>query len=433
MTSLRGPGQSSFPNLGSSTSTFPVVVSRRVRGRYHPAVTFAQHWTLDPKVTFLNHGSFGACPRVVIDAQLAIQARLHQEPVTFFARDLPGLYQEVRSRLAEFLGASPRDLAFVPNASTGVNTVLASFPLSPGDEILLTDHGYNACNNAAAFYAARAGATVRIAQVPFPIEAPEQVTAAIMEAVTPKTKLALIDHATSPTALVLPLPAIVRALRERGVETLVDGAHGPGMLPIALDDLGAAYYTGNCHKWLCAGKGAAFLHVRGDLRQRLRPLVISHGASLPEEHPDRFFAEFDWTGTLDPSAILSVPVAIDFFQNLLPGGWTEVQATLHNQAKRVRARLVEALGLPAPCPESMIGAMVPMILPGQSPRPGRVPMDGLHFELFDEHQIEVPVFTIPKPGLRILRVSTHLYNQEADVTRLIEALRSKGLTADGAG
>lgn len=391
-------------------------------------MSFTQHWTLDPKVTFLNHGSFGACPRVVIDAQTAIQARIHQEPVTFFARDLPGLYQDVRDRLATFLGASARDLAFVGNATAGVNTVLASFPLSPGDEILLTDHGYNACNNAAAFYADRAGAKVRVAQVPFPIEDPEQVTAAILSAVTPKTKLALIDHATSPTALVLPLRAIVSALRERGVETLVDGAHGPGMLPIALDELGAAYYTGNCHKWLCAGKGAAFLHVRSDLRQRLRPLVISHGAGLPEDHPDRFFAEFDWPGTLDPSAVLSVPVALDFFQNLLPGGWPQVQATLHNQAKRVRARLQEALGQPPPCPESMIGAMVPMIVPGQSPRPGRVPMDGLHFQLFEEHRIEVPVFTIPKPGVRILRVSTHLYSQEADITRLIGALGAEGVT-----
>lgn len=385
-------------------------------------MAFAEHWTLDPQVTFLNHGSFGACPRPVQEAQAQFQARLHHEPVTFYARDLPGLYAEVRRRLGAFLGADPANLAFVPNASTGVNTVLASFPLAPGDEILRTDHGYGACNQAAAHFAARAGAKVVVAELPFPSAGPGEILDRVLAQVTRRTKLALLDHVTSPTALIFPIGALVRALRERGVETLVDGAHAPGMLPLELEALGAAYYTGNCHKWLCAGKGAAFLHVRSDLRPRLRPLVISHGAGLPADAPERFFAEFDWTGTIDPTAVLTIPTAIDFFAGLLPGGWPAVYAELRRLRAAAHQRLADALGFEAPGPPELFGAMAPVVVPGTGRRPGKVPMDGLHFSLFENHHVEVPVFTIPKPGQRILRISTHLYTREPDLDRLIAAL-----------
>jgi isopenicillin-N epimerase len=381
------------------------------------------HWTLEPGVTFLNHGSFGACPKPVIDAQAKLQARMHAEPVTFFARDLTGLYQNAREKLATFVGAKASDLVFVPNATTGVNTVLGSVNFEPGDEVLITNHGYNACNNAASFFAERAGAKVVVADVPFPLLAEAEVTEAIRRATSKRTKLALIDHITSPTGLVFPIEAIVRALEGRGIDVLVDGAHGPGMLPLDLDRLGAAYYTGNCHKWLSAGKGAAFLHVRSDKKAGIRPTVVSHAASLPAGSQERFFAEFDWPGTSDPSSVLTIPAAIDFFAGVVPGGWSEVHATLKSTAISARKLLSEGLDLAPPCPDSMVGSLASMILPGKSKRPRRGPMDGLHDELWEEEKIEVPVFAFG--GHRVLRASCHLYNEPADYQRLLTAVKKR--------
>ncbi|HEY0443205.1 MAG TPA: aminotransferase class V-fold PLP-dependent enzyme, partial [Candidatus Limnocylindrales bacterium] len=221
-------------------------------------------WLLDPAVTFLNHGSYGACPRPVLEAQAAWRERMEREPVRFLGRDLERFLEAARADVGAFLGANPDDLAFVTNATTGVNTVLRSLRFEPGDELLATDHEYNATLNALAEIAARDRATVRIAHVPFPLRDPDQVTAAILGAVTPRTRLLLVSHVTSPTGLVFPLGDIVRELAARGVDTLVDAAHSPGMVPVDLDALGAAWWTGNAHKWLCAPKGAAVLHVRRD-------------------------------------------------------------------------------------------------------------------------------------------------------------------------
>jgi len=242
---------------------------------------WAEAWDLDPGVRFLNHGSFGACPRAVLEAQSRLQAELEREPVQFMARRLPSYLDDARESLASFVGAAASDLVFVPNATTGVNAVLRSLTFEPGDELLVTNHGYNACSNAARFVCERAGAEAKVAEIPFPLQSEQQVLDAILAVVTPKTRLALIDHITSPTGLVLPIARIVRELRERGVETLVDGAHGPGMLELNLDEIGAAYYTGNCHKWLCTPKGSGLLHVRRDLQDSVRPTVISHGANSP--------------------------------------------------------------------------------------------------------------------------------------------------------
>ncbi|MCA9661874.1 MAG: aminotransferase class V-fold PLP-dependent enzyme, partial [Myxococcales bacterium] len=214
------------------------------------ATTLRARWTLDPAITFLNHGSFGACPRVVLDAQQALREELEREPVRFFVRELPGRLDAARERLAAFVGADPADLVFVRNATEAVNAIVRSLDLQPGDHILTTDHAYNACRNVLEYVAERRAARVNVATIPFPIASPAQATAAILAAVTPQTRLALIDHVTSPTGLVLPIAEIVAALAERGVDTLVDGAHGPGMIDLDLEAIGAAYYTGNLHKWV---------------------------------------------------------------------------------------------------------------------------------------------------------------------------------------
>ncbi|MFW6058195.1 MAG: aminotransferase class V-fold PLP-dependent enzyme, partial [Persicimonas sp.] len=207
-----------------------------------PGFDLSSHWTLDPAIRFLNHGSFGATPSRVLHEQQEIRARMEREPVDFFVRKLPAALDRARCELAEFVGAEPANLAFVPNTTTGVNAVLRSLELEPGDEILVTDHGYPACNNAVDFVADRAGAKVVVAEVPFPIASADEVVDAVLDEVTDNTRLALIDHVTSATALIFPVEQIIEALSERGVDTLIDGAHAPGMLPLELESLGATYY-----------------------------------------------------------------------------------------------------------------------------------------------------------------------------------------------
>jgi len=385
---------------------------------------FASHWTLDPDVVFLNHGSFGACPTPVLEAQRELQARLEREPVQFMAREWEPRMDEARAALAAFVGADPEGLAFVSNATGGVNTVLRSLTFSSGDEILVIDQGYNACQNAARFAAERAGARLVVARVPFPLTRTEEITDAILAGVSPKTRLAVIDHVTSATGLVLPIEAIVRGLDGKGVDCLVDGAHAPGMVPLALDALGAAYYTGNCHKWICTPKGSAFLYVRKDRQHLVHPLVISHGANAPRDDRSRFRLEFDFTGTQDPTAWLVIPEAIRFMGSLLPGGWDELRARNRALALRARAILCDALAIAAPAPESMIGSIATVPLP---PDPAATDLPPLATDrmgvLFERYRIEVLASVWPKSPGRVLRVSAQIYNEEAQYMRLAAALR----------
>jgi isopenicillin-N epimerase len=384
----------------------------------------AQHWGLDPRIDFLNHGSFGACPRPVLERQRQLREELERQPVEFFVRRLPDLLDAAREQLASFLGAVPGSLVAVPNATTGVNTVLRSLGFGPRDELVTTDHAYNACRNALEFVAERTGARVVAVAVPFPVSSPEAAAEPILAAVTERTRLALIDHVTSPTGLILPVETLVRELDRRGVDTLVDGAHAPGMLALQLDALASAYYVGNCHKWLCAPKGAGFLYVRPDRRERIRPLVISHGANTPRPGRSRLHDEFDWMGTDDPTAFLCVPDAIAFMASVVGGGWPEVRARNRALALEARAVLCAALGVPAPCPEAMIGSLVALPLPDGS---GAAPAsalyaDSLHEALLGRHRIEVPVIPWPAPPRRLVRASAQLYNRREQYERLGRAL-----------
>ncbi len=384
----------------------------------------AAHWGLDPDVTFLNHGSYGACPKVVLAAQRRWQDRLESEPVLFMARELEPLLDGVRAELAAFVGADPEDLVLVNNATTGVNTVLRSLRLEPGDELLTTSQAYGACRNALEVVAAAAGARVVVAAVPFPIASAEQAVAAVLAAVTPRTRLALLDHVTSPTGLVLPMERLVPELQARGVDCLVDGAHAPGMLPLDLRALGAAYYTGNCHKWMCAPKGVALLHVRRDRQAGVRPLVISHGATAPRTDRSRFQLEFGWTGTDDPSARLALRDVMTAMSGMLPGGWPAVMAANHALVLAGRDALCRALGIPAPAPDAMLGSLASVPLPdarGSAPV-GPLFLDPVQLRLWERHGIEVPVFTWPRAGKRLLRISAQLHNAPAQYEALAAAL-----------
>ncbi len=385
---------------------------------------WARLWPLDPRVSFLNHGSFGACPQAVLDRQRELRERMEREPVRFLNRELEGLLDVARTELAAFVGAAPEDLAFVPNTTAGVNTVLRSLTLSAGDELLTTDHTYNACRNAWEMAAARAGARVIVAPIPFPLDSSERVVEAVLERVTPRTRLALLDHVTSPTGLAFPITRLVAELAARGVETLVDGAHAPGMIPLDARAIGAAYYAGNGHKWLCAPKGAAFLYVRPDEQPRIRPLIISHGANSPRTDRSRFRLEFDWTGTGDPTPYLCLPEAIRYLAAVYPGGWPELMARNRRIALAARQTLCGAVGVPPPSPDDMIGSLAAVPLPnGAHAASARTPRtDHLQGVLFERFAIEVPVMIWPAAPKRLVRVSAHLYNAESQYERLADAL-----------
>lgn len=390
------------------------------------AAELRRRWDLDPEVVFLNHGSFGACPRAVLAVQNELRRRMEREPVRFFFREVPGLFEAAREEVARFVGADPLDLVFVRNATEGANAILRSLGFAAGDELLITDHGYNACNNAARYVAQRTGAQVVSAALPFPVSGPEAMTAAILAAVTPRTKLAIVDHVTSPTGLVLPIATIVAALQERGVDCLVDGAHAPGMLPLDLNGLGAAYYTGNLHKWVCAPKGAAILHVRRDRQANIHPAVISHGFNAARPR-SRLHAEFDWTGTSDPTPWLCVPAALRELGELLPGGWPEVRARNHALVCAGRKIVAEAIGAALPAPESMLGSLASLVIPpgleGQAATP--LTTDPLQDALLLRHGIEVPLPPWPAPPRRLIRVSAQLYNEIGHYEALARALRAE--------
>ena len=390
-------------------------------------------WRLDPDVTFVNHGSYGACPEPILAVQRAWRDRLEAEPVRFLSDDLPGLLDEARTSVGAFIGAEPEGLAFVPNATTGVNTVLQSLRFRPGDELLTNDHEYNATINAMRAVAARDGARVVVAPIPFPIASPEAARDAILAAVTARTRLVLVSHVTSPTALILPVAELVTELNGRGIDTLVDGAHAPGMLTLDIDGLGAAYWTGNGHKWLCGPKGSALLWVREDRREAIHPLVVSHGANEPLNGRSRFRHEFDWTGTSDPTGFLTLPAAIELMAQMAGpdgrggGGWPEIMAANHALALEGRDILADALGIAAPAPDSMLGSMAALLLPGVA---DEVAANALAARLVAEDRIQVPIGPWPvraalpagaTPQI-LLRISAQRYNERADYERLADVL-----------
>jgi isopenicillin-N epimerase len=389
-----------------------------------------EQWLLDPSITFLNHGSFGATPRAVLAKQTEWRERMEREPVLFLARQIDALLDEVRGELAAFLNADPAGLALVNNATAGVNAVLRSLDLDQHDELLVTNHEYNACRNTLDFVAGLAGAKVIVVEIPFPIASPDVVVERILERVTGRTRLLLIDHVTSQTALVFPIARIVSELTARGIDTLVDGAHAPGMLPLDLRAIDAAYYAGNLHKWVCAPKGAAFLYVRENRRASVRPISISHGASSDRRDRSRFLIEFDWVGTDDPTAILSVPESLRVMASLADGGWPEIRRRNHELALRARDTLIDALQIGKPAPDEMIGSMAAVpIADSTFTAHSLFGNDPLQDVLFDKYQIEVPIVLWPSWPKRVIRVSAQVYNEAAEYEKLAEALVREGVGA----
>ena len=378
------------------------------------------HFLLDPSITFLNHGSFGACPREVLEACHGWQREMERNPVAFLARSSASLLAEARAGLGRFLGAGAEDLAFVANATHGVNAVARSLPLQPGDEVLATDHEYGACDSTWQFACGRRGARYLAAEIPLPFQAGRFVDA-VWRRVTDRTRVLFVSHITSATALVFPVGELCRRARDRGILTVIDGAHVPGQAALDLEALGPDFYTGNCHKWLCAPKSSAFLYVRPEHQRLLEAPVVSWGsqaqaADSPEldAFTGRTFLErlLQWQGTRDLAAFLSVPAAIAFQER---HGWDRVRRDCHGLAAETLHRICDLTGLEPISSDSDFGQMVAIPVP---------PMDPARLKqtLFEPYRIEIPV-----TGHRdrmFLRLSIQAYNTRADADALVEAVKA---------
>lgn len=370
---------------------------------------------LDPDVVFLNHGSFGAVPRPVFEVYQEWQRRLERQPVRFFQRELMNELHTAREALGVYINAPADDLAFVPNATAAVNIVARSMRLQPGDEILTTDHEYGACDNVWDLVARCANATVVRRPIALPVTTQEAMLEQIWSGVTPRTKLIFASHITSPTALRLPVETLCHRARAAGILTMIDGAHGPGQIPLDLTALQADFYTGNCHKWLCAPKSVGFLYARRDLQADLVPLVVSWGIgeNNPFDNGSRFLDNLQWPGTVDQSAYLSVPAAIAFQRE---HDWDAVRERCHALVSRAIAGIAEITGLPPIYPAG--AGFYHQMATAPLPPVGDVPafQDRLY-----EHRVEIPCLTWN--GRPYIRVSIQGYNTEADVEALLGALK----------
>jgi isopenicillin-N epimerase len=382
-------------------------------------------WALEPRRRHLNHGSFGGVLQEVLQAQDDWRRRFEADPTRFVFRDLEPAVDAARDALGEFVGGDPDSLAPVRNATSGVASVLRSFEphLGPGDQVLTTAHDYNAVRQILVHTAERTGAEVVVADVPFPIEDPSQVTEAITSVVTGATKLAVIDHVTSPTALVFPIEELVRTL-EPGIPVLVDGAHGPGQVALSLDDLGASWYTGNLHKWVCAPKGAGFLHTRPDRIEMTVPAVISHGYNAEVEGGvARYHALFDWLGTDDFSPWAVLPEVLRLVGGLQPGGWEGVMKRNHDLVLEGRRIVSAAIGTDLPAPDHMIGSMASVVLPDTGDQPRRSDISPLMDQLSTDG-FSVMFLLWPRWPRQLMRLSAHLYNNIDDFVALADRLRA---------
>ena len=383
----------------------------------------AKHWILDPETCFLNHGSFGATPVSVLEEQSRLRNLIESDPVRFFERDYIPLMKGAVGKLSEFINADSEGLVFVKNTTEGVNTVLRSLDLKPGDEIIVTNHSYQACWNAVDFVTERSDAKTVVVDIPFRVKNEEEVVDLIMDKVTGKTVLAMIDTVTSATGLRMPFEKLVRDIQGAGVDVLLDAAHGPGIVPLDLIAMDAAYCTGNCHKWICTPKGSAFLHIREDKKSLVRPLSISHGYSFEGTDQEKFEYEFGWPGTQDPTAWLCIPHAIEFLGSLLDGGWQEIMD--HNRELAIQGRriLCGALGTSPPVPDSMVSSIAAVEMPGEGDvGPMSLEGDPYHNFLLDEFGIQVPVFPWRHHNKRYIRISAQLYNHVEEYEFLADCL-----------
>jgi len=369
---------------------------------------------LDPEVIFLNHGSFGACPKPVFEVYQNWQRELERQPVEFLGRRVTDMLAGARGRLAAYLGVESDEVVYFSNPTTALNVVARSLDLHPGDEILATDHEYGAMDRTWRFICRQTGAKYIQQPISLPVTSHRDLVETFWQGVTERTRVIFISHITSPTAIIFTIEEICRRARAAKILTIVDGAHAPGQIPLNLSAIGADLYTGACHKWLCAPKGAGFLFARRSVQPRLAPLVVSWGYESEKPSPSQFIDYHEWQGTRDLSAFLSVPAAIEFQAQ---HDWPAVRRRCHALASQTRARINTLTGLPAICPDSpeWYGQMCAALLPAG------VDTDDLKARLYNEYRIEVPLHRWNNKPL--IRVSIQDYNEPADADALLKALR----------
>jgi isopenicillin-N epimerase len=372
-----------------------------------------RHFLLDPSVTFLNHGSFGATPRPVFREYQRWQRQLERQPVEFLGRKFTGLMAEARAALGAYLGAPADTLVYTQNVTISINIVARSLELGPGDEVLSTDHEYGAMDRTWRFLAKERGFRYVNQHIELPLTSEAKFIEDLWRGVTPRTRVIFLSHITSPTAIILPVEKIIRRAREAGILTIIDGAHAPGQLPLHLDSLGADFYGGNLHKWLCAPKGAGFLYARLEVQHLLKPLVVSWGYESETPSGSTFIDHHEWWGTRDIAAFLAVPKAIEFQAE---HHWEEVRQSCHQLAADAQTRIGELTGLAPlhPQTENWFAQLA------AAPLPADTDLTLLKQRLYDDYRIEVPL--IHWQGHKLIRVSIQGYNTRRDVDTLLRAL-----------
>lgn len=377
--------------------------------------TLKDMFLLEEDVIFLNHGSYGATPRPVFETYQDWQRRLERQPVRFLGREFNGLMQEARRALGEYLNADANDLVYIPNATHGANIVARSLNLQPGDEVLTTDHEYGACDYAWEFMCGASGAVYARQPIRLPAHSQEEILEQLLGGITPRTRVLYLSHITSPTAMRLPVEQICQRARELGLLSVVDAAHSPGQIPVDLQQLGADVVFGNCHKWMLAPKGSAFLFVKREVQPLVEPLIVSWGyRSIPEfTTGSQFIDLLQWTGTRDPAAALAVPAAIQFMEQ---HDWESVRVWCHNLLRQTLERIGDLTGLLPlyPLDSDFYSQMGIAQLP-----PSDLPV--LKSRLYDEFRVEVPL--IQWQDKQFIRVSIQAYNDQRDIEMLLHALR----------
>jgi isopenicillin-N epimerase len=377
--------------------------------------TLKELFLLDPSIVFLNHGSFGACPRPVFEDYQAWQHLLERQPVKFLGREFNQRMRQARVALGDYLQAAADDLVFVPNATHGVNIVARSIDLRPGDEILTSDHEYGACNNAWEFVCRKTGAVYIRQSIPIPMTTQEEILELFWQGVTPRTRLIFLSHISSSTAQRFPVEEICKRARQAGILTLIDGAHAPGQISLDLDAIGADFYTGNCHKWMMAPKGAGFLYTRRERQRLIEPLVVSWGYSADEKTTtgSHYVDYLEWTGTRDPAAMLAIPAAIQFMQDY---HWDDVRLNCHELLSQALRRIGDLTGLTPVYPEDQ-DFYVQMAV---APIPPVTDPVELKSRLCDEFRVEIPLTEWNDQPF--LRISVQGYNTQDDIDALVKAL-----------